>query len=137
MEQSLIDQVWERAAGQCEYCRMPNEFDPMPFQIDHVISRQHRGSTTLDNLALACLTCNNHKGPNVAGIDLDGTGNDVVRLFRPREDEWDDHFQWDGPLLTAKTPIARVTIHVLAVNLSYRVALRQALRDEGVFPPAI
>jgi hypothetical protein len=115
---------------------MPDDFDPLPFQIDHVISRQHRGSTTLDNLALACLTCNNHKGPNIAGIDPDGAAKDVIRLFRPREDKWDDHFQWEGPLAIGRTPIGRVAIHVLAINLSYRVALRQTLIDEGVFPPA-
>lgn len=136
VKQSLHDQVWQRANGRCEYCRMPQEFDPLPFQIDHIIAQQHRGQTTLENLALSCLACNNHKGPNVAGVDPEQRGSEVVRLFHPRQDRWDNHFEWNGPILRGKTAIGRVTEYVLAVNLSYRIALRQALIEEGVFPPA-
>jgi HNH endonuclease len=50
---------------------MPQEFDPLPFQIDHIIARKHRGGTRLENLALAYFAYNNHKGPNIAGIDPD------------------------------------------------------------------
>jgi hypothetical protein len=114
---------------------MPHEFDPLPYQIDHVIARQHRGTTSFDNLALACLACNNHKGPNIAGIDPDAADENVVRLFRPHDDVWEDHFTWDGPYLRGKTAIGRVTVYVLAMNLAYRVALRQTLISEGVFPP--
>jgi hypothetical protein len=51
--------------------------------VDHIIARQHDGATTIDNLALACLHCNRHKGPNIAGRDV-ATG-DLVRLFHPRQ----------------------------------------------------
>ena len=41
----------------CEYCRMPeSNYLTVPFPIDHIIARQHGGSTTLDNLALSCLS---------------------------------------------------------------------------------
>lgn len=133
MAGSLDDRVRRRAHGRCEYCRMPQEFDPLPFQVDHIIARQHRGSSSHENLALACLACNNHKGPNIAGIDPDGPTSDAVRLFHPRTDVWDEHFQWEGPVLKGKTAIGRVTVYVLAINLSYRVALRKALIDEGLF----
>ena len=134
MAESLDDQVWKRARGRCEYCRMPHNLDPLPFQVDHIIARQHRGRTSLGNLALACLSCNNHTGPNIAGIDPEGADGGVVRLFNPRDDEWAEHFEWDGPSLKGKTAIGRVTVYVLAMNLSHRVALRQTLIDEGVFP---
>jgi hypothetical protein len=39
MERSLSDLVRERAGGRCEYCRMPAAYDPIPFEIDHVIAR--------------------------------------------------------------------------------------------------
>src|SRR5580692_12396034 len=39
------------------------------FHIEHIIARQHGGSTGLDNLAFACWTCNLKKGPNLSGID--------------------------------------------------------------------
>ena len=41
---------------------------------------------------------------------------------------------WTGPVLVAKTPIGRVTLYVLGINLPHRLAFRQLLIDEGVFP---
>lgn len=37
--------IWERACRRCEYCRMPREFDDLPFQIDHIIAEKHGGPT--------------------------------------------------------------------------------------------
>ena len=105
MANSLWEQVWQRAEEICEYCRMPQLYDPMPFQVDHIIAQQHHGPTVFENLALACLSCNNHKGPNIAGIDREGGRDEVVRLFHPRNDLWDEHFEWDGPFLRGLTPI--------------------------------
>lgn len=58
-------------------------------------------------------------------------GNKMVRLFHPRKDKWDEHFEWNGSLLMGKTNIGRVTVDVLAINRSYRVALRKSLFEEG------
>ena len=113
---------------------MPQRFDVLPFELDHIIARKHGGETNLENLALSCYPCNAHKGPNIAGID-DGTGA-VIRLFHPRLDSWADHFEWAGPELIGRTPIGRVTIQVLCINSPGRVALRRALLEECVFPPA-
>jgi len=38
----------------------------------------------MENLALACLHCNQHKGPNIAGRNPE-TG-EIVELFHPRQD---------------------------------------------------
>jgi hypothetical protein len=54
MDAALARQVWQRAGGCCEYCRMPQEFDDAPFEIDHVIARKHGGPTAAGNLALTC-----------------------------------------------------------------------------------
>ncbi|HEY1377135.1 MAG TPA: HNH endonuclease signature motif containing protein, partial [Gemmataceae bacterium] len=67
------------------------------FEVDHVIARQHGGRTVLSNLALSCLHCNSHKGPNIAGLDPLASGTRPVRLFHPRRHKWDRHFRWDGP----------------------------------------
>lgn len=104
---------------------------PAPFQIDHIIARQHGGATELENLALACIHCNRFKGPNIAGLDP-GSG-EVVRLFHPRRDSWTEHFVWNGPRLKALTQIGRVTIALLLINDPEVVAVRNALREEGVF----
>lgn len=136
MKQSLKNLVWERADGRCEYCGMPQECEPdLPFQIDHMIPRKFAGPTEAENLVLACFHCNNHKGPNLAGIDPDGDPTETITLFRPREDVWDEHFEWDGPLLKGRTPTGRATVFCLSINLPHRVALRAALIEEGVFPP--
>jgi hypothetical protein len=79
-----------------------------------------------------CSFCNSFKGPNIAGRDR--VTSQTVRLFDPRRDIWDEHFQWDGPVLQARTAIGRVTIAVLRINLPYRVALRRSLIDEGLLP---
>jgi hypothetical protein len=53
-------------------------------------------------------------------------------LFNPRENDWNEHFEWDGPRLRGKTPIGRATIDVLAINANDRVAFRRELIQEGL-----
>ena len=132
MDAGLRRLVWQRAHGRCEYCRMRQEFDELTFQIEHVIPRKHHGSDEAENLALACFACNNHKGTNLSGLDPQ-TG-EMTRLFHPRRDDWDAHFQWQEGWLVGRTAIGRATIDVLAINLPYRWELRNALVEEGVFP---
>jgi hypothetical protein len=104
----------------------------LTFEIDHIIARKHGGRTQLSNLALACYYCNTYKGPNVAGVAPD-TG-EIVRLFNPRRDEWNEHFVWVGVELQGKTNIGEATIAVLKINHPEFVAMREALLDEGSFP---
>jgi len=134
MDRTLEDLVWERAQSRCEYCQMPQEYDGFTHEIDLVIAKKHNGPTVARNLVLACFPCNNHKGPNIAG--LDAMTKKLTQLFNPRRHKWGRHFRWDGPYLVGKTAIGRVTIAVLEINFSERVLLRQSLIDEGVFPPA-
>jgi hypothetical protein len=101
------------------------------FQIDHIIARKHKGRSTLDNLALARVECNTFKGPNIAGIDP--PTERVTRLFHPRKERWNTHFDWAGPFLVGKTRVGRATIEVLEINDLISVMLRQELLDEGVF----
>jgi hypothetical protein len=133
MERALERLVWERAGGRCEYCRVAQEDDRLPFEIDHIIAKKHGGPTRPGNLCLACFADNNHKGPNIGGLDP-RTGK-LTPLFNPRRHKWGRHFRWDGPVLVGLTPVGRTTIIVLEMNLDYRVAFRQCLIDEGVFPP--
>jgi hypothetical protein len=133
LDSDFIRRVWQRADARCEYCQLPSAFHPAPFQIDHIVARQHGGKPELENLALACIRCNRFKGPNVAGIDP--SSGEVVRLFHPRRDRWAEHFVWDGPELKPLTQIGQVTILVLLINDPEVVAVRKVLQDEGVFWP--
>jgi hypothetical protein len=103
----------------------------LPFPVDHIIARQHGGQTVLENLALACLHCNRHKGPNIAGTDPET--REIVRLFHPRLDLWDEHFEWDLSKLMGRTSVGRATVQVLAVNETDFWAVRQTLIFERSF----
>jgi hypothetical protein len=129
MDEALWQLVWDRAKGICEYCRLPQYFDILPFQIDHIIAHKHHGPTAPDNLALCCLSDNVHKGPNIAGIDP--VTGEVTRLFHPRRDTWAEHFAWKGPEILGRTPIGRTTIDVLNMNLFDRVEHRRLLLQAG------
>jgi hypothetical protein len=133
MNERLAQRVRKRADNSCEYCCLPAGLHPVPFEIEHVIPKQHGGETRLGNLAYACLHCNRHKGPNLSGLDRLTSPPKLVRLFNPRRHNWARHFRWDGALLVGRTPTGRVTIEVLAINDPLRVAMRATLIKEGVF----
>lgn len=130
MNRRLVQQIWERAGNRCEYCRIPHPHYRLPFQIDHIIARQHGGATISDNLALACFHCNRFKGPNIAGLDPDS--RQLVRLFHPRIDVWTEHFQIEGPLIIGRTAIGGATVHVLAMNSDDLLLIRIEFLKEGV-----
>lgn len=133
MDNYLAEFVRQRANRCCEYCQMPQHYDELPFEIDHVIAEQHGGKTVASNLALACFADNHHKGPNLAGIDPKARKR--TWIFNPRRHSWARHFRWDGPFLVGRTAVGRTTIAVLGINLVHRVRHRAALIAEGVFPP--
>jgi hypothetical protein len=121
--------VRRRANERCEYCRVPTAAYAVPFQIDHVIALQHGGESNLANLALACFHCNLHKGPNIASLDPES--GKLVALFHPRNDRWEEHFEWDGPHVRGRSPVGRATVRVLAMNDADAVAVRESLIAEG------
>ncbi len=125
--------VRERAGNRCEYCQMKQEATPfLTFHVEHIIAGQHIRDDSSDNLALACPHCNFHKGPNLASIDPET--RDHVVLFHPRNQDWDEHFGWDGPVVVGKTQIGRVTARLLEMNEDEQVELRSALMRRGEFP---
>lgn len=133
MDKALERRVRRRARGYCEYCLMPQKYDATPFEIDHIISKKHDGPTSSGNLSLSCFWCNAFKGSNIAGRDR--VSRKLAPLFHPRRHTWRRHFRWQGAYLIGRTPIGRVTIAILKINDPLRVALRQKLIEEGLFPP--
>jgi hypothetical protein len=132
MDAGLRRKVSDRADGRCEYCQLPQEFDVLPFQVDHIRPIKHGGQTLLTNLALSCFSCNVRKGPNLSGIDPQT--DQVELLFNPRHDIWSEHFRWDGPRLVGLTSQARATIEVLAINAPSRIEHRGLLVAAGYLP---
>jgi hypothetical protein len=132
MDDALARIVWQRARERCEYCLLPSALSVAPFEIDHVIPRKHGGLTLEDNLALACFYCNRYKGPNIAGFDL--RSRLMSRLFDPRHDVWEHHFQWQSVRIDGISAIGRTTIGVLRLNHPEMLLVREVLREEGLFP---
>jgi HNH endonuclease len=133
MNRQIERLVRARANGVCEYCRFPEDWSELQFVIDHIIAKQHLGGSRAENLALACVFCNRHKGPNVGGVDPRTWRH--ARLFHPRKDRWRDHFRWRSEKLTGLTGIGRATIIVLAMNQNSQLRARRTLIRDGLFPP--
>jgi len=100
MDERLRQTVRERAGYRCEYCCLPQDAKPFfAYHVEHIVARQHGGGDDSGNLALACYHCNAHKGPNLSGLDPESGA--LVRLFHPRQDQWDEHFERNGVLCRA------------------------------------
>lgn len=84
--------VVERAQGCCEYCQSQARFSTQAFSVEHIVPRNKGGNTSLDNLALACQGCNNHKYNRTEGYDP--VGRKSAPLYHPRKQLWQEHFAW-------------------------------------------
>src|SRR5215475_2674438 len=117
--------VRRRARNKCEYCKLHQTDSPLAaLHVEHIIPKVHGGNDSLENLALACIDCNLHKGTNLSGIDPE-TGN-VTGLFHPRRHRWRDHFTRRGIHIEGKTAIGRTTVQVLRMNSEDQLALRSS-----------
>lgn len=127
--------VAERAQGCCEYCRSQARFAIQPFSIEHIILRSQGGKTTLENLALSCQGCNNHKYNKIEGRDP--VSGDIVPLYNPRQQQWSDHFGWNDnfTLIIGLTPTGRTTVEALQLNREGVVNLRRILYAMAEHPP--
>lgn len=129
--------VVARAGGCCEYCRTPRDFATQSFVIEHILPRRQAGPDTLENTALACDGCNEHKYTKTTAPDpLDGT---PTPLFHPRRQHWRDHFEWtdDFTRVAGRTPTGRATVEALQLNRPGLVNLRALLVADGQHPRAI
>jgi 5-methylcytosine-specific restriction endonuclease McrA len=130
MDAALCKHVRERAGDRCEYCRLPQAYAPLvAFHIEHIRARQHGGSDDPSNLAIACPRCNAYKGPNLSSVDPQ-TG-EVVSLFHPRTDAWEDHFTLRGAHVIGLSATGRATVRVLNMNAEERVKVREELLAAG------
>lgn len=126
--------VVARAEGICEYCLIAEDDTFYGCEADHIISEKHGGATDADNLALACVFCNQAKGSDVGSIDWES--NAFVRFFNPRADTWADHFALVEARIEGTTPTGVVTARILGFNTADRVSERKALQSLGRYPSA-
>ena len=104
------------------------------FHVEHIIPRSLGGKSHVGNLAWACPRCNLCKSNRVKAEDPQS--GQLVRLFHPREDCWDDHFRWEGYTIVPMTAIGRATIAAMDFNNPRKIRIRQVEERFGLFPPA-
>jgi hypothetical protein len=126
--------IYEQANGCCEYCKTCEVNTGQTMQIDHI---DPEGGDSLQNLALACWNCNNHKRRATHAADPETA--EIVRLFHPRQDNWQTHFVWidDGIQLLGRTAIGRATIARLKMNRPSILVARRRWIDAGYHPPDV
>ncbi len=117
--------VHGRAGGCCEYCLIPETAAFSTFEADHIIGLKHGGATNADNLALSCSICNKYKGSDIASIDPE-TG-EIVKLYHPRINQWNDHFILTRTHIVPLTPSGRATARLLQFNTLNRIRERELL----------
>jgi hypothetical protein len=131
---SLRDQVFKRANDLCEYCQTSQAI-VIEMVIDHIIPVAAGGTATLENLCLACASCNTYKRDFLTGIDP--LSDNEILLFNPRTQQWQEHFFWseDGIFVGGKTSVGRATVERLRMNREVIVRARRKWMESGWHPP--
>jgi len=121
----------------CAYCHTAEALTVVVFEIEHITPRARGGTTSLDNLCLACPTCNRYKADRTIAPDP-ATGREAP-LFHPQRDEWKHHFAWseDGTRIVALTPTGRATVAALRMNRPPLVRVRRMWVALGEHPPDV
>jgi pyruvate-formate lyase-activating enzyme len=127
--------VAERAGRRCEYCRCPEYIGTQKFAVEHIVPFEQTQESNLQNLALACQGCNNHK--YIKREARDPLTQELVPLYHPRKQKWSDHFAWneDTTLVRGLTPTGRATVEALQLNRTEVVNFRRVLYHAGEHPP--
>ncbi len=127
-----VRRVHERAAFHCEYCQTGQRVTGQAMHVEHI---NPAGDNDLDNLCLACPTCNQSKSQATSAPDPET--NEIVPLFNPRTQVWSEHFEWiqDGTMLRGLTPVGRATIVRLRMNMLRIVNAGKVWVRAGEHPP--
>jgi len=129
-------EVRRRAQALCESCHTAEQWQYVPFTVDHIVPLAQGGTGTLKNLALACFHCNRRKADRLQAVDP--VSAELVALFHPRWHSWDEHFIWSANSLqiVRLTAIGRATIAALDLHRERVVHIRAADVLVHRHPPA-
>ena len=124
----------DRAGYRCEYCHAPQAAFNFRFEVEHIRPQAEAGTDEEGNLALACRSCNIYKSAHSSGFDE--VTRVTVRLFNPRGDTWDDHFEvvTQTGVIQGRTGVGRVTIIRLQINSGEQLNARLQWMRLGLFP---
>ncbi|MCP5087453.1 MAG: HNH endonuclease [Rhodobacteraceae bacterium] len=124
-----------RSGHRCAYCLTNEQIAGGYFTLDHIIPLSLGGTTTSENLCLACWDCNLIKGSRIAGLDPDT--DIMVPLFHPYKQRWNRHFSWqaEGLLIVGLSPTGRATVNILKLNRPPLANARRFWIQAGWHPP--
>ncbi len=133
----LQRQIRDRFAYCCAYCRTAEALTVTTFEFEHIMPRSAGGGSSLENLCLACPTCNRHKANRQTMLDPDT--QTVAALFHPQQQDWSDHFAWSvaATEIVGLTPTGRATIAALKMNRPQLMRVRSLWVKLGEHPPQI
>lgn len=121
-----------RAHHVCEYCLIAEADAFFRFQIEHIISRKHGGSSELENLALSCVFCNRYKGSDIATLNPET--NELIQFYNPRTMRWREHFRLNEVFIEPLTEIGEATVRILQMNHEDQILERRVLYNRGRYP---
>ncbi len=132
---ALRRKVAAQARYRCGYCKTSETIAGTPMEIEHFVPESRGGSTTEDNLWLACSLCNRHKSHRTTAEDP--ASGQTVALFNPRLQTWHEHFSWvdTGTRIAGLTATGRATVQALDLNRPVLMRARLRWVEAGWHPP--
>jgi len=135
ISKKLRERIAEQARNRCGYCLSSEQIVGLPMEVDHLLPQALGGHTIEVNLWLACSACNAFKGQRISARDPES--GLTVRLFNPREQDWNEHFLWvdSGSRIVGRTAVGRATAKALRLNRPLLVKARRSWVTAGWHPP--
>jgi hypothetical protein len=121
-----------RGGYRCEHCDYPEAASSTPLKVNHIIPEAKGGSTTINNLAKCCRSCNLHK--HVKTDALDPVTSEMILLLNPCTLQWNEHFLLNRSTgeIYGSTLLGRASIEALVLNSGHAIATRRFLSRYGL-----
>ena len=120
--------IFERDHNMCQYCG--KHFDRRELNLDHIVPRDHGGTTTWENIVCACIPCNTRKANRTpAGMKEDEAAvYDLVTELHGTHKLSDENFARAKRILGEQQ-----VVDLTAVSGTYvTIAMLLAMADESV-----
>lgn len=130
----LQRRIRQQFRDTCAYCQTAESLT-VTIEIEHIVPLSIGGQTIIENLCLACPSCNRYKASRQSAINPMTGKRD--NLFNPQTQRWKDHFQWneEGTEIIGITLEGNTTIFALKMNRPQIIRVRRMWVKLGEHPP--
>lgn len=126
--------VESRAGRRCEYCRAPQPATGIRYHLEHVFPESLGGTDEVDNLALACPTCNYYKSNHLLGIDEKRFNWPAAVQSKERPMARTFDFDSSTLRLKGKTDTGKGTVNRFLMNNSMQLEARRLWVELELYP---